>query len=247
MTAITSTLGHPKKSASLFRLGRLLSPCPAFDLFLPETDQRHRVTQYIAQQFKEAHGANIHDFMPLLLTMQCQGEISAVTGVRPAARHPLFLEQYLGQPVEDAISQVSGTAVMRHKLVEVGNLVATQAGASQLLFLLLTALLHRCDYEWVIFTGTPTVIKGLERLGFKLDRICDADPARLQNANLADWGSYYENRPQVVAGNVPAAIQTLQSHKLYAGILALLEQQITQLATRFCELDLPYGTHALAA
>ena len=99
MTANTATLGRADKPASLFRLGRLLSPCPAFDLFLPETDQRHRVTEYIANQFKAAHGASIHDFMPLLLTMQCQGEFSAVSGVRPAARHPLFLEQYLGQSV----------------------------------------------------------------------------------------------------------------------------------------------------
>ena len=247
MTANTATLGRADKPASLFRLGRLLSPCPAFDLFLPETDQRHRVTEYIANQFKAAHGASIHDFMPLLLTMQCQGEFSAVSGVRPAARHPLFLEQYLGQSVESAIGQVTGCAVSRHKIVEIGNLVATQKGASQLLFLLLTALLHRCDYEWVVFTGTPTVIKGLERLGFKLDRMCEANPGLLQNANLADWGSYYENRPQVVAGNVPAAMKTLQNHKLYAGILALLEQQIAQLAPCFGRVDLPYGTHALAA
>ncbi|MDZ4728494.1 MAG: thermostable hemolysin [Xanthomonadales bacterium] len=247
MTAISANLALPEVPASLFRLGRLLNPCPAFDVFLPETANRHQVTQYIADQFKSIHGANIHDFMPMLLSMQCQGQFSAVSGVRPAARQPLFLEQYLGQAVETVIRDVSGMAVERSKVVEIGNLVSTQKGASQLLFLLLTALLYRCDYQWVVFTGTPAVVKGLQRLGFKLDKLGAADPAMLKNSNLSEWGSYYQNRPRVVAGNVPAGMKVLQSHKLYAGILELLESQIDQLAPQFSKLDLPYGTHALAA
>lgn len=246
MTAICAT-PDAQRPASLFRLGRLLSPCPQFGAYLPETADRHRVTEYIADQFKAAHGANIHDFMPLLLTMQCQGQFSAASGLRPAGRQPLFLEQYLGQNVEAVLSQCSDTAIQRQKIVEIGNLVATQKGASQLLFLLITALLHRCDYDWVVFTGTPTVIKGLERLGFKLDRLCDANPAALKKTDLVDWGRYYENRPQVVAGNVPAAIETLRGHKLYSGVLALLDQQITQLVPQLSLLDQTYGTHALAA
>jgi hypothetical protein len=99
----------------------------------------------------------------------------------------------------------------------------------------------------VVFTGTPTVIKGLERLGFKLDKLGEANPARLQHADLANWGNYYENRPQVVAGNVPAAIGILANHKLYAGILAMLEQQIDPLVPHFSNTDLPYGTHAFTA
>jgi len=247
MTAISANLALPEVPASLFRLGRLLNPCPAFDAFLPETANRHQVTQYIADQFKSIHGANIHDFMPMLLSMQCQGQFSAVSGVRPAARQPLFLEQYLGQAVETVIRDVSGMAVERSKVVEIGNLVSTQKGASQLLFLLLTALLYRCDYQWVVFTGTPAVVKGLERLGFKLDKLGAADPAMLKNSNLSDWGSYYQNRPRVVAGDVPAGMKVLQSHKLYAGILELLESQVDQLVPQFSKLDLPYGTHALAA
>jgi hypothetical protein len=247
MTAISASLANPEAPASLFRLGRLLNPCPAFEVFLPETEGRHQVTRYIADQFKSVHGANIHDFMPMLLSMQCQGHLSAVAGVRPAARQPLFLEQYLGQNVENVIGKVSGTVVERGKIVEIGNLVSTQKGASQLLFLLMTALLHRNQSEWVVFTGTPTVVKGLERLGIELNKLAEADPARLTNSALADWGSYYENRPQVVAGNVPAAIKMLQDHKLYAGILAMLDTQISQLSPQLSKLNLAFGTHALVA
>lgn len=257
MSAIVTRLANPEKlasqdtpspkAASLFRLGRLLSPCPSFDVYLPESTHRHRVTQYIAEQFKTAHGANIHDFMPLLLSMQCQGQFSAVTGVRPAARQPLFLEQYLDEEVQTVLTDLTESKVRRSKIVEVGNLVATQKGASQLLFLLLTALLNRCDYEWAVFTATPAVINGLERLGFSLDHLCVADPARLESAHLAEWGTYYHNCPQVVAGFIPSAIKVLSQHKFFFAVLALLEKQISELAAVFAKTDLPYGTHAVAA
>jgi hypothetical protein len=229
------------------RLLRLLSPLPAFDVFLPEAPGRHLATQYIADQFKAVHQASVHDFMPLLLSMSCQGQFRAVSGIRPAEGHELFLEQYLGEPIETALGRLSASEVQRHKIAEVGNLVATQSGASQLLFLLLTVILHRCQFDWVVFTGTPVVIKGLERLGFRLERLCEADPARLTSSRLEDWGQYYEQRPQVVAGHVPDGIRTLSEHKLYTAVLTLFEQRIQQLAPVFRTPGLPYGTHAIPA
>ena len=247
MTALATFVCPNAPAATLHRLQRLLSPVPAFDVFLPESAERHRVTQYIADQFRATHQANIHDFMPLLLSMRCQGQFKAVSGVRPAAGHELFLEQYLDQPVEAVLSQLSNGQVERRKVMEVGNLVATQSGASQLVFLLLTALLHRCDFEWVVFTGTPVVIRGLERLGFRLEKLADADPSKLTSSKLSDWGRYYEQRPQVVAGNVADGIRVLSEHKLYTAALALFEQQIKQLAPIFRTPGLPYGTHAVTA
>ena len=233
--------------AAIQRSARLLSPVPALDVCLPEAAGRHEVTRYIAGCFHAAHAAHIHDFMPLLLSMRCQGAFSAVAGARPAANNGLFLEQYLQQPVEQILSQVAGATVERRRIIEIGNLVATQKGASQLLFLLLTVLLHRSDYEWVVFTGTPTVVKGLNKLGFKLDHLAAASPDFLTPEQLAEWGSYYDNQPQVVAGHIPAAVKVLASHKLYTGLLAVLEPQIRQLQPLFGQLDLPYGTHAFAA
>jgi hypothetical protein len=229
------------------RLLRLLSPLPEFEVFLPQAPDRHLATQYIAEQFKTAHQASVSDFMPLLLGMRCQEQFRAVGGIRSATHHPLFLEQYLGEPVETVLRQLRGTEVQRSQIVEVGNLVATQSGASQLLFLLLTVILHRCQFDWVVFTGTPVVIKGLERLGFRLERLCEADPARLTSSRLEDWGQYYEQQPQVVAGHVPDGIRTLSEHKLYMAVLTLFEQRIQQLAAVFRTPGLPYGTHAVPA
>jgi hypothetical protein len=247
MTALVTFASPPAPAATPHRLQRLLSPLPSFEVFLPESDERHRVTQYIADQFTAIHQANIHDFMPLLLSMRCQGQFKAVSGIRPAAGQELFLEQYLDQPVEAVLGERRNAPVARRQVAEVGNLVATQSGASQLLFLLLTALLHRCDFEWVVFTGTPVVIRGLERLGFRLEKLCDADPSKLTGSKPSDWGRYYQQRPQVVAGNVPAGIKVLSEHKLYMTALSLFETQISQLAPAFRTPGLPYGTHTVCA
>ncbi len=244
----TATLGPSTSvAASSARLLRLLSPLPSFEMFLPDDPERYRATQYIAEQFRATHGASVQDFMPLLLGMSCQGHFSAASGIRPATHHPLFSEQYLGQPVETILGGIRGTEVLRSQVTEIGNLVATQVGASHLLFLLLTVLLHRSGFDWVVFTGTPVVIRGLERLGFSLRRLCPADPAKLTSSRPEDWGQYYQQRPEVVAGNVPDGIRTLAEHKLYTAALALFEPQISALAAALRTPGLPYGTHAVAA
>jgi hypothetical protein len=108
-------------------------------------------------------------------------------------------------------------------------------------------LLHRNGFDWVVFTGIPPVIKGLEKLGFGLEPLGAADPGCLSATELAHWGSYYDKQPQVVAGNIPAAINTLATHKLYSGVLSLLEPQIDRLAASFRDSDLSFGTHAFSA
>ena len=127
------------------RLARLLNPAPAFQAHLPGGAERARVEQYIAARFREVHGANIHDFMPVLLTMGCHGRTTAATGVRAATRQPLFLEQYLSGPVEQSLGAAVGTAIPRARIAEIGNLVATQGGSSYLLFMVLTAILEQND------------------------------------------------------------------------------------------------------
>ena len=238
------TLEHPGAWA---RLSRLLSPCPSIKLHSPTSTSRHQVTRYIAGQFHAAHGASIRDFMPLLLTLDCRSHFSAAVGARSAAARPLFLEQYLPQPVEAVLSTLAGQPVARRQVVELGNLVATQSGSSQLLFLLLTAMLSRTRFEWVVFTATPQVQKAVERLGIELHVLQDADPSRLDAAELSDWGSYYENRPRVMASKLSAAMTKLTAHKRYTLILGLFENQIAALAPRLEGGKRGCGNHVVAA
>lgn len=229
------------------RLARLLNPVPAFDAHLPESADRSRVEKYIAGRFRAAHGAEIRDFMPVLLTMNCQGRTTAATGVRSAAHQPLFLEQYLSTPAEGAVADAFQAPVARARLAEIGNLVASQGGASYLLFLVLTAMLERAGFDWVVFTATPQVRKGLAYLGLDVKALCDADPVRLKTGSAGEWGRYYASRPQVVAGRVSEAMAVLEERMLYASVLALFRSSIESLAETVGRESVRRGTCALAA
>jgi len=229
------------------RLARLLTPAPAFRAHLPDSAGRARVEHYIAERFRSVHGAEIHDFMPVLLTMGCPGTITAAAGVRAAAHQALFLEHYLDTPVEQAVARVAQAPVTRSGLVEIGNLVATRGGASYLLFMVLTAMLERAGFDWVVFTATPQVRRALAHLGLTVHCVCDADPARLPGNALDDWGRYYANRPQVVAGHVAQAMDTLRARALHAGALALFRPAIEELAGHVGPGSHRRGTHRLTA
>lgn len=229
------------------RLARLLNPMPAFDAHLPGSPERAGVERYIAARFQAAHGATIHDFMPVLLSMGCHGRTSAATGLRAAAQRPLFLEQYLGQPVDTSLSVLTGTAVQRSGIAEIGNLVATEGGSSYLLFLVLTAVLEQAGFDWVVFTATPQVRKTIAQLSLSVHALCEADPARLTSSSLSEWGRYYSTRPQVVAGNVAEAMTVLRQKKLYAGVLSLFRQPIAELAGIASRASSSRGTYTFAA
>jgi hypothetical protein len=61
----------------------------------------------------------------------------------------------------------------------------------------------------VVFTAVPALRNSFLSLGIPLVTLAAADGARLDAAARAEWGSYYEQSPQVIAVNVGAAFETL--------------------------------------
>lgn len=229
------------------RLARLLDPAPVFRAYRPGSPGRAGVEDYIARRFFDVHGASINEFMPVLLTMGCHGTTSAAAGIRAAGGQTLFLEHYLENAVEQAVSAVAGAPVRRGGIAEIGNLVATRGGASYLLFMVLTAVLDRAGFEWVVFTATPQVQRALSHLGLETHRLCKADPGRLAAGDAERWGRYYANGPQVVTGDVSRAVTLLNQRKLPAGALALFSGAIETLATSVRNASLHDGTLRLSA
>jgi len=230
MTSIALAPPRNKSPRLGLRLAHLLDPLPTFEAHRPGSAGRGAVERYIAAQFETVHGAHIHDFMPLLLTMQCGDEPSAAAGMRPALAGPLFLERYLPQPVESVLSARSGRDVRRDGVVEIGNLVATRKGSNYLLFLVLAAVLRQLDFQWCVFTATPPVLSVLHRLGVELQVLCAADLGCIREGDRADWGRYYEQRPLVVAGEIAPNVDALQHRLLTAGVLSLFQQPVAALS-----------------
>ncbi|WP_417781726.1 thermostable hemolysin [Stutzerimonas xanthomarina] len=199
----------------LARIGREPSLC----LQLAQADAGERRTaleDFIRQRFAEHYQARVRHFMPCLLGLHGDnGEVQGAVGLRSARRRPLFLERYLDEPIEQAVSQHHGRTVPREEIVEVGNLAAFGNASARLLIVALTDLLVAQGFRWVVFTGTPALLNSFQRLALDPLPLGLADPARMGD-ELADWGSYYASRPQLMAGEILPGHQRLQQLGVYA-------------------------------
>lgn len=156
---------------------------------------------FIASVFKKHYNANIEAFCDRLMGVRGEdGELVAAAGINLANEGPLFLEQYLTQPIEEIISAETGLTVFRHEIAEVGNLAALQAGGTRKLIVRLTNFLKEQGRPWVAFTATKSLINSFNKLGLAPVVIADANKNCV--ANPQAWGSYYDHQPQVTFGNV---------------------------------------------
>ena len=230
----TQTLAAPVDQAAFTErsllLEKFLNPMPEFRLNASHTEEATPVRDCVRERYQAAYHAEVRHFLPWLLSMQCLGQVSGVAGLQPAGSAPLYLEQYLSAPVETLLGNRSGSAVARSKIVEVGNLVAARKGASHLLFLMFTQVLHAAGYEWMVFTATHALRNNLTKLGFELQEVQAIDTTALSPRLLDEWGSYYSTEPVVMAGRLSSAANLVQSRTLYRRIARLYRPFIRQLA-----------------
>ena len=95
---------------------------------------------------------------------------------------------------------------------------------------MLLAIVHRAGYHWVMFTATPEVQRSIEKLGFKIVPVCDADPSRLPDPE--QWGSYYDVKPQVMLGYIEESFQACHDNRLLESVLQLTEATVNELADK---------------
>ncbi|MDP1931590.1 MAG: thermostable hemolysin [Gammaproteobacteria bacterium] len=183
-----------------------------------ESAQRHLLEGYIHTRYAATYQANISHFLPFLMATWSENQLQGVLGLRPGACGAFFVENYLDTPIENIVALRHGATVAREQIIETGNLAGSR-GSSQLLFIALTEVLFRAGFRWVTFTATTQVNALLQRLGFAPHAICIADPERLGEQRKA-WGTYYDNRPCVVIGDVQQAWQTLKHNEFAQKILA---------------------------
>ncbi len=137
----------------------------------------------------------------------------------------LFLEQYIDAPAELILGRLLKCSVERGSLVEIGNLVATWRGSSQMLFIALAALIVQVGAQWAVFTATPEVQKLLGRLGVKQYVLGTAEGSKL-GEQLTDWGTYYNSSPSLVAVNAVHALNIFARQPTSSMLLASCKSQI---------------------
>ena len=172
---------------------------------------RRATENFIAAGFRKAYGANLGEFMPELMVLRDGAELVAACGLRHAAAGPLFLEQYLDPPADELLCRLGEGPVARSRLIEVGNLSVSRPGYARHFVAWLTQHLHGAGMHWALFSAVPALRNNFLRLGIPMVILAAADPQRLPADKRRNWGSYYDQQPQVTAVHVATAFHTLEN------------------------------------
>jgi hypothetical protein len=161
---------------------------------------RAEVEAFIHAVFKRAYDAEITVFMPHLVALRDSNSmLMAAFGWKKATDSPLFLEQYLDEPIESLISKKLRKPISREEITKIGNLaVANPRNAG---VLIAHVIQHSLDMgiEWCVATAHHSLQNGLIKGGRDVYPLFNADKARLSAEEQAKWGSYYKHMPQVIA------------------------------------------------
>lgn len=166
----------------------------------PDASDRQELEDFVRVIFKRAHNAEISHFMPKLMSVRdADGNLLAVCGLRHADQDKLFLETYLDAPIETLLSEYNKTYIIREAILEVGNLAVAEPANIRSLLASISLYLHSTQSEWAVFTGIPALRNSLTKLNMSLQPLGEANINRIPEHERAAWGTYYNERPQVMA------------------------------------------------
>lgn len=174
--------------------------------------ERRRIERFIEQTFLNSYNAHILYHYPSLMSVHDEEHnILAALGFRYAKDEPLFLESYLDYPIETILEHTYHQPISRNVIAEIGNLASNGQGASIFLFTALNAYLAQQGIEINTVTATDFLSKYFRKLGLKETFLAHADKNRLYNHGV-NWGSYYDENPRVIAGDIHHVLQQLKKH-----------------------------------
>jgi hypothetical protein len=166
---------------------------------------------FVSENFRRTYGAEIRALMPYFIRVKDrQRRCKAVMGYRDATSEHLYLEHYLDEPVEEAISRHLGRTVERSEIVEVGNLAEASPGDARMAIIGATAYFHAAGYRWVVFVGITRLRNAFVKLGLSPQQLIEADERRLPEGEVEQWGSYYDGDPVVCFGSIEEGHDNLQ-------------------------------------
>jgi hypothetical protein len=155
---------------------------------------------FIERKFWHAYGAtDVGGFDDYVAVHSCEG-LGAALGYRRAGAEALFLEQYLDEPVELAISTLLGREIERPSIVEIGNLASKNAWSMIALWAAAANDLGSSS-EVAVATLTRPLRQMFARIGVPIKELAAARPERLALTG-AVWGTYFRSDPRVYVGSI---------------------------------------------
>lgn len=171
-----------------------------------EMPERRALEHFIREKYRQIHQACVSTFSSTLFAGYHGAKMQVVIGMEHLHQAHAFLEQYLDEPIEHILGQLSQTELSRDKIVEIGNLAAVDMNQAKLMVAFLVFHLSRQQIAWAVCTGTAAVRYVLQQMGLHFHVLEKADPEVLGEAQRL-WGSYYQQKPYVLAIDVAAALK----------------------------------------
>ncbi|HHQ4642017.1 TPA: thermostable hemolysin [Aeromonas veronii] len=192
-----------------------------YRLIQAESPQQVMALQtYIQAAYTREFNARIPHFLPCLLGLyRADGTLVGACGLNHASEGPLYLEQYLEQPIEAAIRTQLGVYPARLRIIEVGNLACSEPGSARLMFAALCRLLCDNALDYVVFTGTARLRNSFARLQLNPVELALAE-AHQVGADADAWGEYYRCQPKVMVGDINQGREVLAQSSLLLTLLA---------------------------
>lgn len=180
-------------------------------LFDAKLDDSLEAKLFIQDIYQKHYKAKIKVTYPSIMAiLDKNNNILSAVGIRVADSQKLFLEQYLDDEIEDILCDKYKKIITRNQIVEIGSLASSGNGMSKFLFVALAAYLRKKGYLYTVMTGTYNLRNSFKKLNLKPIIICEADENKLINKS-DDWGSYYNTKPKVMAGNIDSGFKTLKT------------------------------------
>jgi hypothetical protein len=176
------------------------------------TVQRARVERFIERRYLDRFGSRIVEHYPILLSLQSDdGNVRATIGLRNASREPLFLERYFDEPIERMISHATGATPARADILEIGNMASIGRTASARLIAASASYLSTSRCRYAVVTATEELRRMLGSFGFAWRALGAARADRLEDHGRS-WGSYYEQNPEILVGEIRQSSERMRSY-----------------------------------
>ena len=173
--------------------------------------ERKEIEEYISLKYREKHNATLTHFSSTLFLGTSEDQMQVAIGIEHLKTHKAFLEQYLEQPIERSLQNITQQHVSRSKIVEIGNLASENMEYAKMIVAFLVFYLSLDGAEWAVCTGTIAVRYVLQQMGLHFHVLEKANPDVLGEAKK-QWGNYYEQKPLVLAINVAESLSVTQKN-----------------------------------
>ena len=177
----------------------------------PDAPGRGEVEAFIRAVYRERYGADVRQFAPVLVSLHDEhGELRGRRRLpRGATSGRCSWSATCRRRWRRCCRRAAGRGRARQRIVEVGHLAAARAGEGRRLILLLGPHLATPGFRVGgqhadAGTAQPVRAHGRRAAGAGRGR-----PGACWATQAAQWGSYYDHRPLVLAGRLDAALQML--------------------------------------